>query len=459
MQLHENTFVELVTTLEDIGWQLYLGILLLLACSAFFSASETAFSTVNTIRLKHAAEEGNKKAALALKITEMYDKTLSSILIGNNLVNIALSSIATVIFVALLKSNATLISTIVTTIVVLIFCEILPKTYAKEHNEKVALAVAGILYAVIWVFTPVSVVFTKMQNAFIRLFRSPNQKPSVTEEELKFIVETIQNEGVLEQEEKALVQSALDFDETAVEKIAIPRVDMSCIDIEDDIDSILNEVIPERYSRIPVYEHSIDKMIGVLYTRDLLEAMVQHGKDSLDIRALMRECLFVHRSMKIAAVFSLLQKQKQHIAIVTDDYGGTYGLVTMEDILEELVGEIYDESDEDPEEIVCLEQGVFEVPGEMDLDDLFKEIGYKPASFESDYHTVGGWVLEMLKHIPEPLETFAHDRLKVTVLEMEEQRIMKLRLELLHEQAGQADLREGELDGEIKSGYQAEQTQ
>ncbi|MDD3192441.1 MAG: hemolysin family protein [Oscillospiraceae bacterium] len=421
--------------MEDIGWQVYLGLVALLAGSAFFSASETAFATVNTIRLKNYADAGNKKAALALKIAEMYEKTLSSILIGNNLVNIAISSIVAVLFTTWMGSAGTWVSTAVVTVVVLIFGEILPKTFAKEHSEKVALRVCGVLLAIITLMTPVSFLFIKMQHGFINLFKSERKQPSVTEEELKYIIETIENEGVLGKEESSLVQSALDFDETPAEKIAIPRVDMVCVDLEDSIDEILGKIVPEHYSRIPVYEHSVDKIVGVLYLRDMFDEMVQHGKEALDVRRLMHPCVFVHRSMKIPAVLNVLQKQNQHMAIVTDDYGGTYGLVTMEDILEELVGEIYDESDEIPEGVTRVNEACFETAGEVDVDDLFEEIGYTPPDFDCDYHSVSGWVLEELEHIPEPMESFVRGRLKVTVLQVEEQRIGRVRLELLPEQA------------------------
>lgn len=417
----------------DIGWQVYAGLVVLLVGSAFFSASETAFATVNTIRLKNHADAGNRKAKMALRIAEMYEKTLSSILIGNNLVNIAISSIATVLFTTWLGAAGTWVSTVVVTIIVLIFGEILPKTFAKEHSEKVALGVCGVLLGIITLLTPLSFVFIKMQHAFINLFKGEKKQPSVTEEELKYIIETIESEGVLGKEESTLVQSALKFDETPAEKIAIPRVDMVCVDVEDTIDEILGKIVPEHYSRIPVYERSVDKIIGVLYLRDLFDEIVQHGKESLDVRRLMHQCVFVHRSMKIPAVLNMLQKQNQHLAIVTDDYGGTYGLVTMEDILEELVGEIYDESDEIPEGILRRDEASFETAGEVDLDDLFEEIGYRPPDFDCDYHTVSGWVLEEMEHIPEPMESFVRDRLKVTVLQVDEQRISRVRLELLPE--------------------------
>lgn len=422
------------TTLEDIGWRVYVGLVALLAGSAFFSASETAFATVNTIRLKNYAESGNKKAAMALKIAEMYEKTLSSILIGNNLVNIAISSIAAVLFTTWLGNAGTWVSTVVVTILVLIFGEILPKTFAKEHSEKVALGVCSVLLAIITLLTPISFLFIRMQHAFINLFQSEKKEPSVTEEELKYIIETIENEGVLGKEESTLVQSALEFDETPAEKIAIPRVDMVCVDVDDSIDEILEKIVPEHYSRIPVYEHSVDKIIGILYLRDMFDEMVQHGKQALDVRRLMHQCVFVHRSMKIPAVLNMLQKHNQHMAIVTDDYGGTYGLVTMEDILEELVGEIYDESDEIPEGITRVGDNCFETAGETDLDDLFEEVGYTPPDFDCDYHSVSGWVLEELEHIPEPMESFIRGRLKVTVLQVEEQRIGRIRVELLPEE-------------------------
>lgn len=209
---------------------------------------------------------------------------------------------------------------------------------------------------------------------------------------------------------------------------------MVCVDVDDSIDEILEKIVPEHYSRIPVYEHSVDKIIGILYLRDMFDEMVQHGKQALDVRRLMHQCVFVHRSMKIPAVLNMLQKHNQHMAIVTDDYGGTYGLVTMEDILEELVGEIYDESDEIPEGITRVGDNCFETAGETDLDDLFEEVGYTPPDFDCDYHSVSGWVLEELEHIPEPMESFIRGRLKVTVLQVEEQRIGRIRVELLPEE-------------------------
>ncbi len=213
---------------------------------------------------------------MALRIAEMYEKTLSSILIGNNLVNIAISSITAVLFTSWLGNAGTWVSTVVVTIIVLIFGEILPKTFAKEHSEKVALSICGILLAFIKLMTPVSFVFIKMQHAFISLFKGEKKQPSVTEEELKYIIETIESEGVLGKEESSLVQSALEFDETPAEKIAVPRVDMVCVDVEDEIDEILGKIVPEHYSRIPVYERSVDKIIGVLYLRDMFDEVIQH---------------------------------------------------------------------------------------------------------------------------------------------------------------------------------------
>ncbi len=425
--------------MDGTGWQVYVGLILLLACSAFFSASETAFSTVNTIRLKNRADAGDKRAALALKISQMYEKTLSTILIGNNLVNIAISSIATVLFINLLGNAGSWVSTAVTTVAVLIFGEILPKTYAKEKSEKIALGVSRVLLAIETVLTPVSFLFLKLQHAFIRLLKDDDNKPSVTEEELKYIIETIENEGVLEKEEGTLVRSALEFDETPAEKIAVPRVDMFCVDVDDPADEILQKIVPEHYSRVPVYERTVDNIIGILYLRDLFDEIVQNGKENLDLRRLMHPCMYVHRSMKIPAVLNMLQKKNQHMAIVTDDYGGTYGIVTMEDILEELVGEIYDESDEIPEGMLKVKEGCFEASGEMDLEDLFGEIGYRPPDFDCDYHTVSGWVLDELEHIPKPQECFVRGRLKVTVLQVEDKWISRVGLQILPDNGEKED--------------------
>lgn len=405
----------------------YLVLLVLLGLSAYFSASETAFSTVNKIRLKNYADNGSKKAKVALDIAENYDKTISTILVGNNVVNIASSSIATMLATAMLgATSGPVIATAVTTVLVLIFGEILPKSYGKQNSETFALATAKIMRWVTILLSPVSALFLMLQKAMARFYAKGDKSPSVTEEELKYIIETIEEEGVMEENEVELVQSALDFNDVTVQEILTHRVDVTAIDINDDTEDIVNLVMQESYTRIPVYEGSIDHIIGILQSRDLLEALVRRFE--IDIRQMITEPIFVHKTKTAASMLAEFKRRKAHIAIVTDDYGGTMGIVTMEDLLEEIVGEIWDEDEEIEQEFLKLSDGSYEVSGDMDIEDLFEKFDYYNRNFNSEYSTVGGWALETLEHLPEVGETFAFDGFTIEVLEMDEQRITKLRV-------------------------------
>ena len=407
----------------------YIILLLLLAASAFFSAAETAYSCMNRIRIRNLAEDGNEKAALALKIADQFDRMLSAILIGNNVVNLSASSIATVMATVLLGASGAAVSTIVMTVLVLTFGEVLPKSYAKEHSDALVLRMAGPLNLVMLVLTPFSWLFTKLQR--LAKPKRAGEEPSVTEQELKTIIQNSEVEGVLDERESDIIQSALDFNDTTVQEILVPRVDMVAVDVDGDLEEMLESAVSFGYSRLPVYEDNIDNIIGVIHGKDLLRAFVYQKK--IDVRAMLRDCIYVYRSKKISDLLSEFKQQKAHIAIVTDEYGGTLGLVTMEDILEELVGDIWDESDVVKQELVWLSDNTCEVIGEMNIEDLFDDIDYVYKNFESDYSTVGGWALENLGHIPEVGEGFTFDTLRLTVLEMDDQRIVKLRLEILKE--------------------------
>lgn len=416
--------------------------MILLALSAFFSASETAFSTVNKIRLKTLAEGGNKRAQKALSITEDYDRTISTILIGNNIVNIAASSIATILAIRFLNEQiAATVSTVAMTVLVLIFGEVTPKSYAKANAERLSFAFAGVMQVMTVVFTP----FSKLLVGLTRLVtRASEASPSVTEEELKFIIDTTVEEGVLHEDESELLHSAIEFDDIKVQEILTPRVDMAAIDANDDPQSVLDFVLSERYSRIPVYEETIDKIIGVLHTRDFLEEMAT-GK-SPDVRALLSECLYIHKTMKISALLSEFKRTKMNMAVVMDDYGGTMGIVTTEDILEELVGEIWDEDEEIVSEFTRLSQGRYEVAGEYSIRALLDDLDLDSDDIDTDSNTVGGWAMEMFGRIPDVGDTFTFENYCVTVLETDEQRIVKLRIEAVDEDGG-AQRGNGELSG------------
>lgn len=410
----------------DSSWLLYILLVVLVALSAFFSASETAFSTVNKIRLKNYAENGNKRAKIALYVAENYDKALSTILIGNNIVNIGSSAIATVLAVDLIGPSGAAVSTIAMTVIVLIFGEVLPKSLAKENSERFSLSVAKILRALMAVTYPLVFLFIKLKEFAIRISKSGESGPTVTEEELKYIIESSEEEGVLEKQESELVQSALEFDETTVQEILTPRVDMIALDMEDDFETNREIILKERFSRIPVYRGTVDNIVGILHTRDYLEALV-YG-ETPDIESLIQPAFFIYKTKSISSLLADFKRTRVHIAIVADDYGGTVGMVTMEDLLEQLVGDIWDEDEEIEHKYQKLGDGSYLVSGDLNIDDLFELLGFDPKKFESNYSAVSGWVLETFNHIPEAGESFCYRGIHVTVKEVDDQRIKKLHI-------------------------------
>ncbi len=402
---------------------LYGSMAVLLFLSAFFSASETSFTSVNMIRIRNMAEEGNAKAATAVKLAENYDRTLSTILIGNNLVNIAMSSLTTVAATTAFGDAGVAVATGAATLLILTFGEILPKSWAKENSERLVLAIAQPLGFCSFLLYPFCTFFIWLKDRFSKK-EEGEKAPSITEQELMYMLGTIQEEGVLEEQEKDLVQSALEFDETTVQEVITPRVNLVALDVEEDQAEILKIVTGKKYSRIPVYEDTIDNIIGVVQSREILKRALQ-GRP-IRLRNLMNKPVFIHRSMKISRLLGDFQRKKNHIAIVIDDYGGTLGIVTLEDLLEELVGEIWDEDEEIVTDLQKTGENSWEVSGDMGIEDFFDRIDYAPRGFESDFNTMNGWALEMLEHIPEAGESFVYDCLAVTVKEMDDQRVTKL---------------------------------
>lgn len=405
---------------------LYILVILLIALSAFFSATETAFSSVNRIRLKNYAGEGNKRAAKTLKIAEDFDRALSAILIGNNIVNIASASIGTLIFSNLMGDGpaAVTASTVVMTVVVLIFGEVLPKSMAKENAEQFSLSVTPVLSAIIFILTPFTAMLVGLKKVVTRWFRNDRKDPSVTEEELKYIIEEIEDEGVLEEQESELVQSALDFDEITVGEILTPRVDVVALNIDDSPEKILSVFQNDNHSRLPVYEKSIDSIIGILNARTFYNAYLKN--QHLDIRTLIQDTVFVSPTKKISVLLKELQREKLQLAVVVDQYGGTIGIITVEDILEELVGEIWDENEDAVEDMLPIGENQFEVNGDMNVYDMLEELELDYPQFKSSSNSVSGWAFETFEHIPEIGESFTYEDLNVTVKELEEQRITKL---------------------------------
>lgn len=399
----------------------------LIFLSAFFSSTETAFSSVSKIRLKNLADNGNKKAKTALYVAEHYSKALSTILVGNNIVNIANSSLATVFFVNLVgEAQGTVLSTVVITVVVLIFGEVFPKNFAINNSEKICMTFAPILKFLMVIFTPISVVLMGINKLYEKIAKKDSiSEPSVTEDELKYIIESIEEEGVLEQQESELVQSALEFDEKTAEEILTPRVDMVAIDIDDSVEEITELVLKERYSRIPVYRDNIDKIIGVLHTRDYLEALI-NSHEKPNIEAMLQPAHFIYKTKKLSALLADFKYNKIHLAVVTDDYGGILGIVTMEDLLEQIVGEIWDEDEEEERLFLKISDNKYEVSGDMSISDML-ELFDKPSKYiETDSNSVGGWALEQLSDIPESGESFTYKELEINIREVIDQRILSM---------------------------------
>ena len=396
---------------------------LLILCSAYFSATETAFSTMNRIRMKNMAES-NKRAALALKLAENYDKMISTILVGNNLVNIAATSLATVLFVAHWGDAGVTLSTVVMTVVVLIFGEVSPKSLAKDAPERFAVFSAPILRIIMVILTPVNAFFTLWKRMLSRLFKSP-EDPGITEEELLSLVDEAESEGGINANEGELLRSAIEFYDIDAADILIPRVDVEAVSIERSREEVRQVFTESGFSRLPVYRETIDTIVGILNQKDFYDPR-NEGKS---IDKIMTAPVFVTPGIKTFQLFSLLQKNRAHMAVVVDEYGGTMGIVTLEDILEELVGEIWDEHDEIVEEIQPIGEDEYRVLCTADLEDLFDIL---ELDEEPEFPTVSGWVINHFGRIPDTGDSFTYKDLTVTVTKCEGPRVVEVRVEKEH---------------------------
>ena len=396
----------------------------MMAFSALFSGTETAYSSVNKLRLKNYESQGNKKAAKALKLANRFDEVLTAVLIGNNIVNIAASSVSTLLFVSIFGSKGAGLSTAVVTVLVLVFCEVLPKSYAKKNAEKISLAFASPLWVLIVLLKPCVWALNKLSS----LFSKGDEAPTVTEDELKYMIDEIEEEGVIEEQESELVKSALEFDEISVEEILIPRVKMIGVDVTDTIDEIKETFTREMYSRLPVYEKSLDNIIGIITNKAFFKMLIE-GKD--DIRGIIQEVPHIADTKLISEAMRSMQRSKVHLAIVTDQYGGTKGMITLEDIIEELVGEIYDEDDEIITNIVRLADNKYECAGDLNISDLLETLGLDEDMIVTGYSTVGGWITEILEHIPEAGESADSGVFRLTAAEVSEQNVEKVVIEVL----------------------------
>ncbi|MFC0270797.1 hemolysin family protein [Metabacillus herbersteinensis] len=400
--------------------------ILLLALSAFFSSAETAFSTVNKIRLKNSADEGKGGAKKALYIINHFDQALSTILVGNNLVNIGAATLSSTIAIDIFgPSVGVFVSTFVVTILVLIFGEIPPKSIAKEYADSFSLKISGILLFLIRLMSPITWFFIRLRKGAAKLMGNKDQEPSFTEGEIKAMLNKSEEEGVLNKNENELIHRSLDFDDIIVAEIIKPRIDIISIEVNQPIEEIKDILFKERFSRIPVYEDHIDNMIGILSERDFLTALVQN-EEQINIRELLRDPMFVVESMKISAILPELQKHKVHMAIVIDEFGGTSGLITLEDILEEIVGDIWDEHDVSVKEMKQLDEVTYLFNADYSLDDFVRVTDVELP--DTSYHTLGGWIVNQFQRIPTMGETFEYEHLTLTIEEAEERRIRKVKV-------------------------------
>ena len=390
-----------------------------LVMSAYFSATETAFSSLNKTRLKVLADNGNKRAALALRLAGEYDRLISTILIGNNIVNIMVASIGTLLFVGIYGDIGATISTVVVTIVVLIFGEITPKSIAKDTPERFALFSAPIIRLWIWVLTPLNFLFSQWKRFVSRFFKTDGDA-KISHEELLLFMEDVEQDGGIDEKEGELLRNALEFSELTAAEILTHRIELEAVSIDESHDEIARAFTQSRFSRLLVYRDTIDQVVGILHQKDFYVNGKMTGQPIAEI---MTEPMFVYQHTKIRDILKMLQHQKSHIAVVVDDFGGTLGIVTMEDILEELVGEIWDEHDEVEEDFKKLGESSYRVDCSVSLEDFMEFFDVK---LESDSVSVGGWVMEQLNRVPTQGESFHVQHLEITVSELSAHRVASI---------------------------------
>lgn len=403
----------------------------LLCLSAFFSSAETALTTVNKMRVRSLAESGDKAAARVMKITEEPGKMLSTILVGNNIVNLSASSLMTTLTMQMFGSAAVGIATGILTLLILVFGEITPKTLSTLYAEKIALAYSGVIYWLMVVMTPVIFLVNQLSLGVLLLFRvDPNKKKeSITEDELRTIVEVSHEEGVIESEEKKMINNVFDFGESVARDIMVPRIDMVFVDVESTYEELMEIFRQERFTRMPVYEGSTDNVIGIINMKDLI---LYNQDQPFSVRDYLRQPHYTYEFKKTSELMMEMRKTFNNIVIVLDEYGATAGLITLEDMLEEIVGEIRDEYDEDEEDDVKeLEPGEYLVNGSTKLDDLNERLELNLES--EDYDSIGGLVIGLLDHLPEAGEEVAYENLRLVVESVEKNRIDTIHLYILEE--------------------------
>lgn len=407
-------------------------VIVLLALSAFFSSAETSLTTVNKMRVRTLADAGDKRAITLTKVTEDPGKMLSTILVGNNIVNLSASSLMTTLALDLFGSKAVGIATGILTLLILVFGEISPKTIATLDAERLALNYAKPVYFLMIVLTPVLFLVNHLSMAFLFLMRidSNKKRDAITEDELRTIVEVSHEEGVIETEEKKMINNVFDFGDSVAKDVMVPRIDMVFVNVDATYEELMHIFREERFTRIPVYEDTTDNVIGIINIKDLL--LLDEGQE-FSIRNVLRQPLYTYEYKKTAELMVEMRKTSNNIIIVLDEYGATAGLITMEDLLEEIVGEIRDEYDDDEEdEVVEVSEGEYLINGAVKLDDINERLELKLES--EDYDSIGGLVIGLLDHLPEEGETVEHENVRLTVEHVEKNRIDKVRLHILTEE-------------------------
>lgn len=411
----------------------FIAVFVLILFSAFFSGTEMAFSGVNASRLKAKAEKGGLPMRTALKIVERYNEFLAAILIGNNIVNTVSSSIATLIVLELLGDGFAWVSTVVMTLLVLMFGEILPKVLAKQVAEKYCVLSALPIYIISIVLKPLLAVINLIVKLASKIWSgSESDSDAVSEDDFENIIDIVEDEGVLDEDQCDLLQNALDFSEVLAYEIITPRVDMEALDIRDPYEVNIKKILESTYSRIPVYEDTPDNIIGILHLNRVYKELVDNEK--ISIRKLLMDVTFVHKTMPLTDVLEKMRETKHHMVVVLDEYGGTMGILTMEDVMEQLVGEIWDETDEIEREFICIDDTHFEADGDMRIYDFFDEFDIDiedDERFDDDNTTVGGWVTTMLGGEFEEDDSFKFENLLITVKEAEEKRVNRISVEII----------------------------
>ena len=412
---------------------IYLAVVIIcIILSGYFSATETAFTAVNKIRLRAKAEDGDKGAKRVLKLAENYDRLLTTILIGNNVVNILASSLFTLLLISLIQNNeglATTLSTVILTVVVLIFGEISPKTLAKEFPEGFARFSSPVINVLTFLLIPFTFIFGLWKKLLLKIFKHKEDN-AITDDELKIMVEEAEQEGGINAQESDLIRSAIEFNDLEAKDILVPRVDMVAIDCETPLDEVDKIFMDTRYSRLPVYKGTIDNIIGILHEKDFIKQRTDAG---FTLEKASKPAVFVVSTTKISTVLQQLQKGKSHMAVVSGEFGDTVGIITMEDILEELVGEIWDEHDEVLSDITQVSEKEYKVLGSTTVNDLCDY--FSLGAIESESATVGGWVIDMLGKVPDMGDELTYQNLQITVSKTEFRRITELKVVILESTA------------------------